>query len=119
MDDPQGERAEGLRRLLREHRAAVDERLARLDLDERSILIDRSDGTADDEHDPEGSTLSAEWSRLDALRRGALQERTEIDVALAGVDAGTYGVCAVCGERIPLGRLDARPTATLCVGCAS
>jgi DnaK suppressor protein len=32
---------------------------------------------------------------------------------------GTYGVCEVCGARIPDGRLEARPTARTCVGCAA
>jgi len=35
--------------------------LARLDADDDSLRLDRADGTADDEHDPEGSTLSGEW----------------------------------------------------------
>lgn len=35
--------------------------------------------------------------------------------ALARVDGGGYGVCEVCGEPIPEGRLEARPWATTCV----
>jgi RNA polymerase-binding transcription factor DksA len=42
--------------------------------------------------------------------------------ALARVDdmirRGTYGVCEVCGEQIPPGRLEAVPEATRCVPCA-
>jgi DnaK suppressor protein len=105
--------------LLRRRRADVSERLARLDADERSLLRDRSDATADDEHDPEGSTLSGEWSRVDALRRAAETERAELDAALGRVDAGTYGICAACGRSIPPERLRARPMAERCVDCAS
>jgi len=108
----------GILRLLRERRAEADARLGRLDEDERSILRDRSDATADDEHDPEGSTLSGEWARIDALRRVATAERADIDAALARVDAGTYGVCERCGRAIPRERLLARPMARLCVACA-
>jgi RNA polymerase-binding transcription factor DksA len=93
-------------------------RLARLDVDERTLLRDRADGTADDEHDPEGSTLSAEWSRVDALRRGAQEELAEIDAALRRRADGTYGVCARCGRGIPEARMEVRPTARLCVSCA-
>jgi len=39
----------------------------------------------------------------------------EIDDALARIDAGTYGTCAVCGAPIPEERLDAVPYATLCL----
>ena len=40
----------------------------------------------------------------------------EIDEALARIDAGTYGICAVCGKPIPEERLDAVPYAVLCIG---
>ncbi len=39
----------------------------------------------------------------------------EIDAALARIDGGAYGTCAVCGEPIPEERLEAVPYATLCV----
>jgi DnaK suppressor protein len=93
-------------------------RLARLDADERSLRADRADGTADDEHDPEGSTLSGEWSLVDAQRRGTLDELAAIDAALARVAEGTYGVCASCGRSIAPERMRARPTADLCIACA-
>jgi RNA polymerase-binding transcription factor DksA len=73
----------------------------------------------DDEHDPEGLPLSGEWSRLDGLRRATQHRITEVDAALANVEAGRYGVCLACGRPIPPGRLEARPTATLCVTCAA
>ncbi len=39
----------------------------------------------------------------------------EIDQALARLDEGGYGTCAVCGEAIPEARLAAVPYATLCI----
>jgi DnaK suppressor protein len=30
---------------------------------------------------------------------------------------GTYGICECCGARIPRRRLQAMPTATLCIAC--
>lgn len=30
---------------------------------------------------------------------------------------GTYGICEFCGARIPRRRLQAMPTATLCIAC--
>lgn len=97
----------------------LDDALARLDADDAALRHDRADATADDEHDPEGSTLSGEWQRVDALRRARLDERVEVLAALDRVAAGTYGVCAVCGRPIPAARLDVRPMATTCVACAA
>lgn len=84
-----------------------------------SIREARSDTPADDEHDPEGSTLSTEWSRAEGLHVGAQRELAEIDAAIVRLGAGEYGVCAGCQLPIPLDRLRVRPTATLCVACAS
>lgn len=97
----------------------IDALLARLEADEDSLRLDRADATADDEHDPEGSTLSGEWQRVDALRRARLAERAEVAEALRRVDDGTYGICVRCGQPIPAARLEARPMATMCVACAS
>ena len=49
------------------------------------------------------------------LEENAEHILSEIDDALARIDEGTYGRCAVCGEEIPAERLDAVPYATLCV----
>jgi DnaK suppressor protein len=40
-----------------------------------------------------------------------------IESALKRIEAGTFGVCKVCGKLIPRARLDVVPTATKCVGC--
>jgi len=40
-----------------------------------------------------------------------------IDKMLARIDAGDYGYCDKCGVEIGLSRLEARPTATLCIDC--
>ncbi len=38
--------------------------------------------------------------------------------ALAKLDDGSYGMCDVCGDPIPSGRLRALPDAVLCLRCA-
>lgn len=82
------------------------------------LTHDRAGSNDDDEHDPEGVTLSSEWSRLTGLAEAAASELRQVDDALARVDAGTYGVCANCGKAIPEARLQARPFAEYCVACA-
>jgi len=42
----------------------------------------------------------------------------EIRNALARIDAGTFGVCENCGQKIPEGRLEAVPYTRYCVACA-
>ncbi|WP_439593132.1 TraR/DksA family transcriptional regulator [Microbacterium sp.] len=93
-------------------------RLAHLDEVLAGLRQDRGADSADDEHDPEGATLSGEWSRLEGLRAEAAREITEADAALARVADGSYGICADCGRVIPPTRLAARPDATRCVTCA-
>ncbi|MGO4300776.1 TraR/DksA family transcriptional regulator [Leifsonia sp. RAF41] len=82
------------------------------------LLASRSESTADDEHDPEGPTLSSEWSRLQALRSDAAHDILAVDAALERLHRGTYGVCIRCGRSIGIDRLRARPTAELCIRCA-
>jgi DnaK suppressor protein len=51
----------------------------------------------------------------DTLEENAEQVVHEIDAALARLEDGTYGTCAVCGKEIPEERLAAIPYATLCI----
>jgi len=41
----------------------------------------------------------------------------KIDVALARIEDGSFGVCDECDESIGLARLKARPFTTLCIKC--
>jgi DnaK suppressor protein len=42
----------------------------------------------------------------------------EIDLSLRRMEAGEYGICGVCGEKIPMVRLKAIPWTRCCVDCA-
>ena len=41
----------------------------------------------------------------------------KIDETISRIDANEYGYCESCGVEIGLKRLEARPTATLCIDC--
>ena len=41
----------------------------------------------------------------------------KIDEAMQSIESGDYGYCELCGIEIGVGRLEARPTATLCIDC--
>jgi RNA polymerase-binding transcription factor len=102
---------------LRALRQATTRRLSALEDEIARLRADRGAESVDDEHDPEGVTLSTEWSRLAGLREDAARELADVDAAIARVEQGTYGICAGCGTAIPAGRLEARPIATRCIGC--
>ena len=43
----------------------------------------------------------------------------KIQAALVRIDEGTYGTCEGCGQDIPLARLEAKPSVSLCIDCQS
>ncbi|GAA3528318.1 TraR/DksA C4-type zinc finger protein [Aeromicrobium panaciterrae] len=100
-----------------EHREAT-EQLAALKRDFAEMVAASADSNADDEHDPEGSTIAFERSQVGALIEQAERRLGEIEAARVRVDTGTYGVCELCDELIAPGRLEARPIARTCVACA-
>ncbi len=106
-------------RALVQERTRTQERLADLTGDYAGIVEASADSNADDEHDPEGSTIAFERSQVGALVEQARAHVVEIDAALARVEAGSYGVCETCGGTIAQARLEARPVARTCITCAS
>jgi DnaK suppressor protein len=72
-----------------------------------------------DENFADSGQVTAERGEVEALA-GQLEETLqETEDALVKIDAGTYGECESCGQRIPSARLEAMPAARLCIGCAS
>lgn len=45
------------------------------------------------------------------------RELANIERALVRIRNGSYGECEICGDRIPLARLNALPYATCCIDC--
>jgi len=103
-------------RLLEERDRVLAQRAA-LTGDHAGMVEASRDSNADDEHDPEGSTIAFERSQLASLLRQADTRLSEVDAALQRVAAGTYGRCERCGRPIDPERLEARPTALTHVRC--
>lgn len=103
---------------LEAERASATERLAALRRQFGAVVSASEGSNADDEHDPEGSTIAYERSQLSALMAQAERQLAEIEAAESRLAEGTYGRCSVCGRDIPEGRLEARPVARTCVDCA-
>ena len=59
-------------------------------------------------------------SERELAEAGAARARdaiSDIEHALARLDAGSYGTCEECGVAIPFERLEAIPAARFCVAC--
>ena len=90
--------------------------------DELSQDIDRTVHTMQDEAtvfaDP--NDRASQESDIALELRNRDRERKlikKIDETIARIDADNYGFCDNCGVEIGLKRLEARPTATLCIDC--
>ncbi|MEV6489917.1 TraR/DksA C4-type zinc finger protein [Actinoplanes sp. NPDC051633] len=103
-----------LTRLRDEARAQVEV----LERDLRGLFEAARASNADDEHDPEGSTIGYERAQLTAVLEATRRRVADLDDALTRLAAGGYGICERCGRPIPPERLAARPAARTCVGCA-
>jgi DnaK suppressor protein len=99
-------------------RARSERLLADVERSMRDVSDARDGANVDDEHDPEGATLAWERGSLGAVRDDALRRIADVDAAIARLDAGTWGICAVGGEPIPEARLAAVPWAVTCVAHA-
>ncbi len=63
------------------------------------------------------SSMEREQNLTLKLRSREALFTKKIDSALAKISAGTFGICECCDEEIEFSRLEARPTAELCIVC--
>ncbi|MGW0940465.1 TraR/DksA family transcriptional regulator [Streptomyces sp. NPDC002666] len=77
------------------------------------LMRDSGDGAGDDEADTGTKNITREHEMSLAANAQEMLEQTER--ALARLDAGTYGLCEICGNPIGKARMQAFPRATLCV----
>ncbi len=110
---------EQIRAALLSARAETARTIASLTADFDAVVRASTDANADDEHDPEGSTVAFERAQLAALLAAARADLAEIDSAIDRLNDGSYGRCEQCGTAIGQERLLARPAARRCVQCAS
>ncbi|MGC5001617.1 TraR/DksA family transcriptional regulator [Streptomyces sp. NBC_00353] len=77
------------------------------------LMRDSGNGAGDDEADTGTKNITREHEMALAANATEMLEQTER--ALARLDAGTYGLCEICGKPIGKARMQAFPRATLCV----
>lgn len=92
----------------------------------RASLLRRRRDLADDEaalneeQEPDWEDAAAVHTTSELLANLGTHELVELEriaEALRRIEAGTYGRCAVCGEAISQGRLEAIPEAVTCTDC--
>lgn len=74
-----------------------------------------TDSAGDDQADTGTKTFEREQELT--LANTLLERVTQVERALERLDEGSYGWCERCGNPIPVERLAAFPSATLCVTC--
>nr|MBO2494931.1 hypothetical protein [Clostridia bacterium] len=70
-----------------------------------------------DNHPADLGTETFEQEKYISLRNHQLEYLSDIRDALQRIERGSYGICLYCGEEIGFERLDAYPTAKLCINC--
>jgi DnaK suppressor protein len=74
-----------------------------------------TDSAGDDQADTGSKTFEREQEI--SLAHSILERTAQVERALERLDEGSYGWCERCGNAIPVERLAAFPSATLCVSC--
>lgn len=99
-------------------RAATEERMAILQRGYDELIEAGDDvGAGEDEG---GSEADGSFVERDRLRAQIAEEHAlleAVDAALERTKTRTWQQCASCGESIGAERMEALPTAELCVGC--
>src|SRR5271156_3213037 len=105
------ERFEGLRQLLIRQRGDTTARVKTIRQEQNNEAL----STPGDEMDVARSLADVETHA--SLIENAEHKLRQIDSALTQLEQGNYGICANCGEEIPLARLEGVPFAIYCVDC--
>ncbi len=101
---------ETYRKLLEQRAATLDARMHEIEADlDTPASADWEDRAIEREDDEMLETMGAH----DQV------ERAQVQAALARLDAGTFGVCQMCGEEILEERLKLLPHTPFCKDCAS
>ena len=74
-----------------------------------------ADSAGDDQAD--AGTKTFEREQEITLANNLLERITQVERAIDRLGEGNYGWCERCGNAIPVERLAAFPSATLCVSC--
>ena len=106
-----------IRKELEEHRERLLGTIAHHDIGNSSLTEETGElmSSSADNHLADTASETYERELDEGLEEDARDQLRQVDEALARIEGGTYGTCAVCGKEIPIERLEAVPWTTLCI----
>lgn len=109
----------GLRECLEEELSRLDAQVTELESGSRDSLSEASGENAYRDHMADQGSATFERELDITLEENLKDRRAEVQRALARIEDGTYGACERCSAEIPKERMEAVPTACLCIACKS
>jgi DnaK suppressor protein len=104
---------EEIEQRLRDHRADMDVRIARL-----AKAPERGSGISFGKRVGDGTSEAIQRLNDIGVGNSLVVQAERVDRALAKLEDGTYGVCDNCGRRILPARLRVAPESVVCIDCA-
>lgn len=108
---------DALRAQLEAERARLEADLAALDAVERDSQSAATGENVYRDHMADQGSATFERELGMTFEENERDNLARVDAALKRIEAGTYGSCGRCGADIPSQRLEAVPTASLCIQC--
>ncbi|HEY5540719.1 MAG TPA: TraR/DksA C4-type zinc finger protein [Coriobacteriia bacterium] len=91
--------------------------IAEFDATQRDSLSEASGENEYRDHMADQGSATFERELDMTLEENERNTLEQVRAAIERVKTGTYGTCSRCGADIPVARLNAMPTATLCIAC--
>ena len=108
-----------LKDVLEAERARLEAEVAEIDAEDRDTLSEASGENAYRDHMADQGSATFERELDMTLEENVRELLGDVRAALARIEAGTYGRCERCSAEIPVERMEAVPTASLCITCKS
>jgi DnaK suppressor protein len=108
------------RKLLEAEQERLTEVIREIEEEQEELrLSETSSERSPDPNTAEGGSLAFEMEKELSLHQNAKNLLDQAEEALVRIDEGTYGICAECGNAIPVARLEALPHTKFCVTCSA
>lgn len=103
--------------VLKRFKKLFEQQRANVLYNDKVIRDDFQVNTDDRMDDVDQASADVEQALRMRLRNREMLLLKKIDESLRRIEAGTFGMCEACENDIEIKRLEARPTATLCIAC--
>lgn len=108
------------KKMLQEEQERLTEVIREIEAEQEELrLSETSSERSPDPNTAEGGSLAFEMEKELSLYQNAKNLLDQAEEALVRIEDGVYGICADCGESIPVARLEALPHTKFCVTCSA